>query len=115
MTEKLNTVYEMEDINGEPLKMTLTYRNLLQLKRKHPDVYADYNKVATAGAKDEFDNITILYTGYLCQRIAETGGIGDALSFDDFLDILPVDHADVTIAAAMLISPKKTMASGVLS
>lgn len=113
--DKINTVYELEGIDGGPLKLTLTYRNLYQLKKKHPQEYADYNKIMTKGSQDEFDNITVLYTAYLCQLIAETGDTEGAMSFDDFLDVLPFDRVEVSRAVGMLIAPKKTMASADLS
>lgn len=115
MVKKLNTVYTMKSIDGDPIDLTLTYRYLLQLKRKHPEDYKEYNRIMTKGVEDEFDNIQIVYTGYLCQKIAETGDTASAMSFDDFVDILPFDRMEIARAVGMLVSPKKTMASAVLS
>lgn len=112
---KLNTVYELESIEGDKIKLTLTYRYLLQLKRKHPEDYREYNRIMTKGADDEFDNIQILYTAYLCEKIAEDGDTGNAMPFDDFIDILPFDRVEIAKAVGMLIAPKKTMASADLS
>lgn len=115
MAGKLNTTWTMEGIDGQEIKMTLTYRYLLQLKRKHPDDYKEYNRVMTKGAQDEFDNIQVLYTGYLCQQIQDSGDTKDALSYDEFIDIMPMDRQEIVKALGMLVAPKKTMASEDLS
>lgn len=112
---KLNTVYELEDVNGEKIRLTLAYRYLYQLRNRHRDQYEDYNRVMTKGMSDVFDNITVLYTAYLCNLIAETGDTAGCMSFDEFLDVLPADQSDVVRAVGMLIAPKKTMASAALS
>lgn len=111
---KLNTTYEIETLSGEKLKLTLSYRYLYQLRAKHREQYADFNRIMTTGAKDMFDNLTVLYTGYLCQRVAETGDTDGAMSFDDFMDACPA-WEDVQRAVGMLLAPKKTMASAALS
>lgn len=112
---KLNTTYTLEGNGGEEIKLTLAYRYLYQLRSKHKAQYDDYNKIITKGAQDEFDNITVLYTAYLCHLIAENGDTAGCMSFDEFLDILPYDREDIAKAVGMLISPKKTMASADLS
>ena len=91
---KLNTTYEIETLSGEKLKLTLSYRYLYQLRAKHREQYADFNRIMTTGAKDMFDNLTVLYTGYLCQRVAETGDTEGAMSFDDFMDACPASGRD---------------------
>lgn len=112
---KLNTTYELEDINGDKIKLTLAYRYLYQLRAKHREQYEEFNRIMMKGAKDYFDNISVLYTAYLCEAIAENGDTGGCKSFDDFLDILPVDMQEVMRAVGMLVAPKKTMASAALS
>lgn len=113
--QKLNTVYELETIDGDKLKLTLTYRMLYKLRSKHREQYEEYNKIMTKGAKDELDNITVLYTAYLCEYMDENGDTDKAMSFDEFLDVLPFDRSDIMRAVGMLISPKKAMASAALS
>lgn len=112
---KLSTVYELETIDGGKLKLTLAYRHLYQLRAKHRAEYDEYNRIMMKGAKDYFDNITILYTAYLCELIAENGDTDGCMGFDDFMDVLPVDQMEVMRAVGMLVSPKKTMASAALS
>lgn len=112
---KLNTVYELEGIDGETIKLTLAYRHLYQLRAKHRDQYEEFNRIMMKGAKDYFDNLSLLYTAYLCEAIAETGDTSGCRSFDEFLDMLPIDNQEVMRAVGMLIAPKKTMASAALS
>lgn len=112
---KLSTVYELETIDGEKMKLTLAYRHLYQLRAKHRYQYDDYNRIMMKGAKDYFDNITILYTAYLCELIAETGDTDGCMGFDEFMDHLPIDNTEIMRAVGMLIAPKKTMASVALS
>lgn len=112
---KLNTTYTLEGNGGEEINLTLAYRYLYQLRSKHKQQYDEYNAIVTKGAKDEFDNITILYTAYLCHLIAENGNTDGCKSFDEFLDVLPYDRLEIAKAVGMLITPKKTMASADLS
>lgn len=112
---KLNTTYELETIDGEKMKLTLAYRYLYQLRAKHRPQYDDFNSIVMKGAKDFFDNITVLYTAYLCESIAEKGDTDGCVGFDEFMDLLPVDQTEIMRAVGMLISPKKTMASAALS
>ena len=115
MANKLNTSYELETLDGGKMKLTLAYRLLYQLRSKHRAEYEDYNRVVTKGAKDEFDNITVLYTAYLCQMIDDNGDTEGAMSFDEVLDLMPGDRLEIARAVGMLIAPKKTMASAALS
>lgn len=112
---KLNTVYELETNDGEKMKLTLAYRLLYKLRAKHRAEYDDYNRIMMKGAKDEFDNLTIIYTAYLCEQIDETGDTEGAMGFDEFMDLMPIDRSEVVRAVGMLIAPKKTMASAELS
>ena len=112
---KLNTVYEMPTIDGRTMKLTLAYRYLYQLRSKHREQYEDYSRIMMKGAKDYFDSISIIYTAYLCEAIAETGDTDGCMGFDDFLDALPIDQEDIMRAVGMLTSPKKMMASHALS
>lgn len=112
---KLNTVYELETNDGKSMKLTLAYGLLYKLRSKHRAQYDEYNRIMTKGAKDEFDNLTLLYTAYLCERIDEKGDTEGAMGFDEFLDLMPIDRVEVTRAVGMLIAPKKTMASAELS
>lgn len=105
-----HTFYDFELETGETVKLTLTYYFLLKLKNGHKDVYEKYNKVMTKGPQDEFDNITLLYTAYLCGLIAEDK-YGEAMSEEDFIYVVPSDRGAIGDALSALISPKKAKAS----
>lgn len=112
--QKLNTVYELETNDGDKIKLTLAYRYLYQLRNKHRDQYNDFNAIVTKGAKDFFDNVTVLYTAYLCELMADNGDTEGCMSYDDFMDVLP-EMGEIQKAVGMLVAPKKMMASASLS
>ena len=112
---KLNSVYEIETNEGDKIKLTLAYKYLYKLRSTNKAAYDDYNNIMMKGPKDEFDNITIIYTAYLCSLLEDNGTTEGAMSYDDFLDVLPFDRVEITRAVGMLIAPKKTMASKALS
>lgn len=112
MSDALNTFIPFELETGETVNLTLTYRNLLKLKTKHRDQYAEYNKVMTKGAQDEFDNLTVVYTAYLCGLIAENGDTDGCMDYEEFLSVVTPDREYLMTTLAMLIAPKKATASG---
>lgn len=111
---KLNTSYELETVDGEKVRLTLAYRYLYQLRAKHRQQYDEFNSIIMRGVKDYFENLTILYTAYLCGLVEDTGDTDGCKSFDEFMDVCPA-YEDVMRAVGMLIAPKKTMASAALS
>lgn len=108
---RYNTFVDVEMMDGTTYKCTLTYGHLLGLKTKNKEAFEAYNKVASKGAKDEFDNLRIVYTGYLCGLLAEDKAIGQAMSFEMFVDSILPDRILVNEAMMRLFAPKKAMAS----
>lgn len=108
-----NTFTDVEMLDGTTVKCTLTYGHLLALKTKNKEVFDSYNKVASKGAKDEFDNLRIVYTGYLCGLLADNKPIEQAMSFESFIDAVLPDRILVAEAMMKLFAPKKAMASAV--
>lgn len=107
----MSNLYEFELDTGETVKLTLAYGHLYKLKSKRPDDYKTYNAIMAKGVKDEIEGIVILYTGYLCGIIAQGGDLDEAMDFEEFLSVLPVDREDVGNAVGMMIAPKKMKAS----
>ena len=105
-----NTFVDVELETGEVVKATLTYYHLLQLKNKHKDIYDRYNKIMVKGPQDEFDNLTIIYTGYLCAVLAESS-IEDAMSEEEFICAFTPDREYTGQILSQLINPKKAKAS----
>ena len=108
---QLNTFVDVEMADGSTVKCTLTFGYLMDLKSKNRLDYEAYNKVAIKGAKEEFDNLRILYTGYLCGLIADDKPLKDAMSFNEFIDAILPDHVILVEATNKLYAPKKAMAS----
>lgn len=104
---KLNTVAEIELIDGSKVECTLTYRALLQLSTKAKDAYDEYNRIFTKGAKTEIENLRILYTAYLCAWCLDGKEMSRALTFDGFIDNVLPDRTMVTEALTILLNPKK--------
>ena len=105
-----NTFVDIELETDEVVKATLTYYHLLQLKNKHKDIYDRYNKIMVKGPQDEFDNLTIIYTAYLCAMLAE-GAFDDAMSEEEFISVFTPDREYMGQILSLLINPKKAKAS----
>ena len=108
---QLNTFVDVEMADGSSVKCTLTFGYLLALKSKDRIDYEAYNKVVTKGVKEEFDQLRIIYTGYLCGLIADDKPLKGAMAFVEFIDSVLQDHVILTELANMLYAPKKAMAS----
>lgn len=98
----LNTVYDFELANGEVVKMTLRFYSLYQLKSKNKGAYEKYNKIMTKGPQEELDNVTILYTAYLCANID-----AECMGEVEFLQLMPDDREYIGEVLSALIHPKK--------
>lgn len=105
-----NTFVDIELETGETVKATLTYYHLLQLKNKHKDVYERYNKIMVKAPQDEFENMTIIYTGYMCAMLAE-GKMNEAMSEEEFLCVFTPDREYAGKILTQLLNPKKAKAS----
>ena len=107
-----NTVVELELENGEVVRLTLAYRFLLQLSAKDRKAYDEYNASwrKKEEKRDEFDNLRFIYTGYLCAALAD-GTFDEAMTWDQFIDVAPIDREAVGVALMGLIAPKRKGAS----
>ena len=105
MAEKnLNTVYNFELADGEIVQMTLRYFNLYQLKSKNKQAYTNYNKIMIKGPEEELENVTILYTAYLCANLAN---IEMCMTEMEFLQRMPEDREYIGEILQSLINSKK--------
>lgn len=77
--------------DGTEIRLELTWRKLYQLEKEDPKAFDTYTQAVRAMEEkpNEMDAVRILYTGYLCAMI---GGEEKPVSFEDFLDMLPLDH-----------------------
>lgn len=102
MNKNLNTIIEFEMADGTKVNMTLNYFALYQLKSKKTKTYDDYNKVMAQGVKEELDMALILYTAYLCGNLEE-----ECMSYEEFLQNLPMNRLTVRATVGALTTPKK--------
>ena len=103
-TKNLNTVYNFELADGETVQMTLRYYNLYQLKSKNKQAYLKYNKIMIKGPEEELENVTILYTAYLC---ANLDNIDMCMTEMEFLQRMPEDREYIGGILMSLINSKK--------
>lgn len=109
-----HTFYKFELETGEEVNLTLTFYFLLKLKTGHKEQYEAYNRIMTKGPQDEFDNITLLYTAYLCGLLAEDR-YDDAMTEEEFICSLAPDREEIGKALGALVAPKKAKASATRS
>jgi hypothetical protein len=103
-TKNLNTVYNFELADGEVVRMTLRYYNLYQLKSKNKQAYTKYNKIMIKGPEEELENVTILYTAYLCANLEN---IEECMTEMEFLQRMPEDREYIGEILQSLINSKK--------
>lgn len=102
MEKKLNTITEFEMADGTKVNMTLNYWALYQLKSKKTKTYDEYNEIMSRGVKEELDMTVILYTAYLCANLDSKW-----MSYEEFLQNLPMNRAVVRATVGALTTPKK--------
>ena len=100
----LNTVRDFELADGTVVQMTLNYYALYQLKPKKKSIYERYNKIMTRGPEEELENVTILYTAYLC---ANVHNIDECMDEMTFLTLMPENRQYIGEVISELINPKK--------
>ena len=111
-----NTVVMLEMADGSSVKLTLSYRHLLQLSTVNRKVYDEYNAVwnKKEGKREEIDNVRIIYAAYLCAAIQD-GEQDEAMSWDEFLDNVTLDREAIGNALRDLLVPKRKGDIGTLS
>lgn len=100
----VNTVVEFTLMDDSVVKLTLTYARLYKVRAENKEAYDRYNKVMMEGSKDEFDNLFLLYTAYLCGLV----GTGETtMSFEDFIEKVPPNRKEIQTAIRRLVYPVK--------
>lgn len=103
-----NTVTELEMADGTIVKLTLSYRYLMELSTFNRRAYNEYNAIWNKKEKDreEIDNVRAVYAAYLCAAIQE-GTQDQAMSWDEFLDNVTLDREALGYALMELLAPKR--------
>lgn len=103
-----STMHAFEMADGSTVQMTLSFRRLMELKTRNKQQYENCNRIMMEGPKDIFDNVSILYTAYLCALDEKEIPMG----YDAFVDGLPGYMNVVNEMVQDLIRPKKKTSSG---
>ncbi len=101
MIKSKTELLELE--NGTSVKLTLNFSRLMYIRSSRKDIYKRYNDIMMDGPKDIFDNITILYTAYLCAL--EDGE--KELTEKEFIENLPPYQQLINQIVMDLTRPKK--------
>jgi hypothetical protein len=99
-----NTYQELTLNDGQVIKLTLNFYNLLQVKNNQPKLYDRFMKVLQNKEFDiVFDSLTVLYVGYLCANLNSES----VLTEEDFIAQVPFNLEKINIVAGALIQSKK--------
>ena len=99
-----NTYQELTLNDGQVIKLTLNFYNLLQVKNYQPKLYDRFMKVLQNKEFDiVFDSLTVLYVGYLCANLNSES----VLTEEDFIAQVPFNLEKINIVAGALIQSKK--------
>ena len=99
-----NTYQELTLNDGQVIKLTLNFYNLLQVKNNQPKLYDRFMKVLQNKEFDiVFDSLTVLYVGYLCANLNSES----VLTEEDFIAQVPFNLEKIYIVAGALIQSKK--------
>lgn len=100
----VNTVVEFTLMDDSVVNLTLNYARLYKVRADNKEAFDRYNKAMMEGTKDEFDNISILYAGYLCGLV---GSEATPMTYEEFLELIPPNRRDVQTAIRKLVYPVK--------
>lgn len=98
--------------NGETVPLELSWSIIEQLRVSRDESYADFSRILTKGADDVMDNMRILHAAYRGGYLRQNGGTGGALSYADFVGLVPDDLRRVMETVAALLDPKSDRGSG---
>lgn len=85
-----NTILEYELKNKQKIKLTLTFRKLLQLKNKDNETYVECMKILSQDKiEDMFGYVIILYTAYLCANI---DNVKKCITYQEFIKQIRYDN-----------------------
>ncbi|MBQ9785063.1 MAG: hypothetical protein IJW29_06150 [Clostridia bacterium] len=101
--------------NGETVDLVLSWRMIERLRVTRDESYPELSKILVKGADDAMDNMRLLHAAYRCGYIVENGRVDGAMSYLDFIDLVPDDFGYVMKTVAALLDPKSNRDSEALS
>lgn len=87
-------------LDGQEVDMELTLEGLYELKEVKKEEYEKINKILLNGVTDVFEQITILYTAYLCANI---NNVNNCMTYEEFEKKINRRAGQLTIIANMLL------------
>ncbi len=87
-------------LDGTEIEMELTLESLHQLKDKRNEEYQRINTILLNGVRDIFEQITILYTAYLCANI---DNIDMCMNYEEFEKKINKKAGHLTITTNMIL------------
>lgn len=101
--------------NGETVPLEISWSIIERLRVSRDECYADFTRVLTKGSDDVMDQIRVLYAAYRGGYLSQNGNIAGAMSYMEFLDLVPDDMRGVMETVAALLDPKSSRDSEALS
>lgn len=87
-------------LDGQEIELELTLDALYKLKEKRNDDYLRINNILLNGVRDIFEQITILYTAYLCANIEK---LDTCMNYEEFEKKINRKAGQLTIIANALL------------
>lgn len=103
----LATRYTFTFVDDTTCELTLAFIMLKKLSSKNKKLYERCQKIMAHGGQDEFDTLTVLYTGYVCANMDAE----NLLTEDEFIEKCGCDRFALNEALMALTNPKKRTAS----
>ena len=101
--------------NGETVQLEISWSIIERLRVGRDECYADFTRVLTKGSEDIMDQMRVLYAAYRGGYLSQHGSTKDAMSYMDFLELVPDDIRSVSETVAALLDPKSKRGSEALS
>lgn len=96
-----NTYFNFTLNDDSIVSLTLNFAQLYKLRAQDKNLYDRYNQVIVKGAKDEFDNITILYTAFKC------ADLNNKMTYEEFIELVPINRNAINETIQNLLGMKK--------
>ena len=97
--------------DGQTVGLTLNFLLLYKLRVQNPEQYkrffTAYNDLSKKNADPVFFSLDIIYTAYLCYVLGCGEILKEALSFETFLNLVPVDMDVINDLSLTLLFPKR--------
>lgn len=101
--------------NGETVQLEVSWSILERLRVSRDECYADFSRIVTKGSDDILDFPRVIYAAYRGSYLKQNGSTNGAMTYMDFIDLIPDDIKGVSETVAALLDPKSKRDSEALS